>query len=277
VLNFNMLLNEVGVNPANVRLLRHQPEIQGQSLIDVWRTDLPRFEAWQSLQPVSARTSFGRQLWASFIGTWDGGTVFVGLYEVLERSEVAEPHVDPMSGQAYEASQIDRYTTALSSLLGNYKGRLLIDWGGGSSGKRAWNQRADAQNKVIVELHASAVQAPFPGLLKISEPLSSLATKPPSWVEQLSAAKGVYMLTCPRDGSHYIGSATGVGGFWTRWSEYRANGHGGNVALIGRPLSDYTVSILQVAGSNETMDDVLAAEQLWKRKLLSRAFQLNLN
>jgi hypothetical protein len=277
MLNFNMLLKEVGVDPANVRLLRHQPEVQGQSLIDVWRADIPRFEAWQSLQPVTARTSFGRQLWASFIGTWDGGTVFVGLYDVLERSEVAEPFIDPMSRQAHEPGTVDRYNTQLSPLLDAYKGRLFIDWGGGSSGKRAWNQRADAQNKVITELHASAFHAPFPGLLKISEPLSSLTTKPPSWVEQLSTAKGVYMLTCPQDGSHYIGSATGAGGFWARWSEYRANGHGGNVALRGRPLTDYIVSILQVAGSNETMDDMLAAEQLWKRKLLSRDFQLNLN
>jgi hypothetical protein len=277
MLNFNMLLNEVGVDPANVRLLRHQPEVQGQSVLDLWRTDLSRFEAWQSLQLVSSRASFGRQVWASFIGTWDGGTVFVGLYEVLQRSEIAEPTVDALSGQAHDAGAVDQYTTRLLPLLDRYKGRLFIEWGGGSSGKRAWNQRADAQNKVITELHAGAIHAPFPGLLKISEPLSTLVAKPPSWVEPLSAAKGVYMLTCPQDGSHYIGSATGAGGFWARWSEYRANGHGGNVALKGRPISDYTVSILQVAGSNETMDDVLAAEQLWKRKLLSREFQLNLN
>jgi hypothetical protein len=277
MLKFNTLLNEVGVDPANVRLLRHQPEVDGKSLFDVWRTDRAAFEAWQAIQPVGARAHFARPIWASFIGTWDGGTVFVGLYDNLARNEAGEPGVTPISNDDFEAGAVDHYTTQLSSSLDTYRGRLFIEWGGGSSGKRAWKQLADAQNKVITQLHREAAQAPFPGLLQLSEPLSRLATRPPSWVEQLSAAKGVYLLTCPNDGSLYVGSATGAGGFWARWSEYRANGHGGNVALRGRPFSDYTVSILQVAGSSENNDDVLAAEQLWKRKLMSRKFQLDLN
>jgi hypothetical protein len=277
MLRFNTLLGEAGVDSANVRLLRHNPEVAGRSLLDVWRTNQPLFESYQAVQPVSQRTSFARAIWASFIGTWDGRTVFVGLYDVAGHQEVPEEGTDPVSGRVYEPGTTDRYAVQLSPALDAYRGRLFIDWGGGSSGKRAWNQRADAQNKIITELHRDAAQAPFPGLLELSTPLSHLAAAPASWIEQLSAARGVYLLTCPRDGSLYVGSATAKGGFWSRWSEYRANGHGGNVALRGRPPSDYTASILQVAGSTETTDDVLAAEQRWKRKLLSREFQLNMN
>ncbi|WP_223799738.1 GIY-YIG nuclease family protein [Sphingomonas nostoxanthinifaciens] len=85
------------------------------------------------------------------------------------------------------------------------------------------------------------------------------------------------MLTCPRDGSLYVGSATSPGGFWARWAEYRANGHGGNVALRDRPPSDFIVSVLEVAGSTATVDDILASEALWKRKLQSRELGLNRN
>jgi hypothetical protein len=138
-------------------------------------------------------------------------------------------------------------------------------------------QRAEAQDKIITELRLDAVEQPFPGIMDLTSPLSALDTAPASWALPLAAAKGVYLLSCPRDGSLYVGSATGEGGFWSRWAEYRANGHGGNVALRDREPSDFVVSVLQVAGSNETQDDILAAEAVWKRKFNSRTVGLNRN
>ena len=277
MLRFNNLLREAGVDPSDVRLLRHQPEVAGRALLDVWRSDMPMFEAYQALQPANARTSFARPCWASFIGTWDGRTLFAGLYEVLERVTVDAGGSDPLSGRAYEADSMDQYATRLLPELEGFRGRLFIDWGGGASGKRAWNQRADAQDKLISELHRDVAEAPFPGLLALTAPLSQLDAAPPSWMESLSAARGVYLLICPRDGSHYIGSATGAGGFWARWSEYRANGHGGNVAMIERERSDYTATILEVAGSSATLDDILAAEARWKVKLQTGTWGLTRN
>ena len=78
------------------------------------------------------------------------------------------------------------------------------------------------------------------------------------------------MLTCPATDETYVGSATGTGGFWQRWMNYAADGHGGNIGLRERDRSDYRVSILQVAGSTDTYDDVIAMEMLWKRKLRTR-------
>lgn len=183
----------------------------------------------------------------------------------------------PISGTFDEGGTVDRYPTRHLGVLAPYEGRLYIDWGGGSSGKRAWVQRAEAQDKLITELHLSASEEPFPGMLQLAKPVSQLADAPPGWIQRLSDARGIYLLACPRDGSLYVGSATAQGGFWSRWAEYRANGHGGNVALIGRDPSDFVVSILQVAGSADTAEDVLAAETLWKAKLQSRALGLNRN
>lgn len=277
MMRFNTLLREAGIDPVDVRLLRHQAQVGGRSLLDIWRIDRPLFEAYQAHQLSSARTSFARRYWASFIGTWDGRTVFAGLYEVDRREEVAVRYADPITGEVHEPGAADFYATTPAPLLRDYLGRLYIDWGGGASGKRAWNQRADAQDKQITELHATSSEQPFPGLLAINMPLSELAAVPPTWIEHLAGARGIYLLSCPRDGSLYIGSATAADGFWARWSDYCANGHGGNLALVDRAPSDFYASILQLAGSADTVDDILVAEARWKDKLRTREWGLNRN
>ena len=47
-------------------------------------------------------------------------------------------------------------------------------------------------------------------------------------------------------------------------------GHGGDVALKSRDPSDYQVSILEVAGTAATSDEIFRIESLWKAKLQSR-------
>lgn len=274
---FNMLLTDAGIAPSEVRLLRHQPTVAGQSLLDIWRTDRPLFEQYQALQLNARRGEFSRPYWASFIGTWDGKTLFTGLYSVGSPERIDEAIISPISGIEHPADELDRFTVTADDAASEYAGKLFIDWGGGASGKRAWVQRAELQDKVITELHRDGTQRPFPGLMHLANPLSTLADAPSEWVQQLSAANGVYLLTCPRDGSLYVGSATAEGGFWSRWANYRMNGHGGNVAMIDRERSDYIVSVLQVAGSTDTYDDILAAERLWKRKLQTRELGLNRN
>ncbi|MET0373756.1 MAG: GIY-YIG nuclease family protein [Rhizorhabdus sp.] len=274
---FNMLLEEAGIDPAQVRLLRHQPTVGGQSLADVWRTDPRLFESYQETQAAAQRTQFSRAYWAAFIGTWDGRTMFVGLYEVGTPTLITADRTTPISGLVDPGGQYDHYPTSLADALRSYAGRLFVDWGGGASGKRAWVQKAETRDKLVTELALDAAERPFPGLMELAVPLSSLDAAPPTWAQRLQEARGVYLLTCPCDGSLYIGSATGEGGFWRRWAEYRANGHGGNVAMRERERTDYVVSVLEVSGSTATLDDILAAEASWKRKLLTGRFGLTRN
>ncbi len=100
---------------------------------------------------------------------------------------------------------------------------------------------------------------------------------PPSWRAILAASRGVYLLVCPKTREHYVGAAHGEGGFLARWREYLVNQHGGNVALIGRNPTDWQVSILEVAGTAATTEDILAMETVWKAKLHSRTIGLNRN
>lgn len=278
LLRFNMLLQECGIDPANVRLLRHQTRLpDGRTPLELWRMDRTGFERYQAYQLIAQRAWFTGKWWASFVGLHDGRTLFAGLYEVGAPEPVTTDFTLPDTGQMIRAGADDHYTTKLSDQLSAYIGKLYIDWGGGASGKRAWKQRADQQNKIITELHLEGDEAPYPGHMQLVAPLSHIAEAPPSWIAQLEATRGIYLLTCPRTGELYVGSATGSRGFWGRWMNYEADGHGGNVALRTRERADWLVSILQVAGSADSLDVILAMEALWKTKLNSRIFGLNRN
>jgi len=104
-----------------------------------------------------------------------------------------------------------------------------------------------------------------------------VAGLPKTWIAILTQATGVYLLTCPKTKEQYVGSAYGDEGFWHRWMEYVMTGHGGNVALKSRENSDYQVSILEVAGTAASREDILGMESLWKGKLQSLEMGLNRN
>jgi hypothetical protein len=92
------------------------------------------------------------------------------------------------------------------------------------------------------------------------------------------------LITDTKTGKLYVGSATGEGGIWSRWSDYSKNGHGGNKELIkilkdeGAEYSDnFQYSVLEIADTHSSKDDVLERESYWKNVLCSRDFGYNAN
>jgi hypothetical protein len=140
-------------------------------------------------------------------------------------------------------------------------------------------QKASSPNgdKQVIEINRTFQEEAFPGYTNFISNLASLPSLPAGWLSALKAAQGVYLLTCPRSREQYVGSAYGADGFWGRWQAYVEGGHGGNVGLRSRDTSDYQISILEVAGSAATVEDILAMEGLWKDKLQSREMGLNRN
>jgi len=275
-LRFNHLLADEGITPADVRLLRHQTgKVPGRTPYSLWRDDPAAFEEYQSVQvgTLRDRAKFGSPLWASFVAPPGGGTMFVGMYEAALVGPAPEGAVCPLRREPVPPG-CDLYTCRQSNHLADYAGRLFIDWG---ESARAWVQRADNQNKVIVELARAFQEEVFPGFTKLIRPLSEIETMPAAWKETLRANRGIYLLACPTTREHYVGSAYGEDGFIGRWRAYVANGHGGNVGLRARDPSDYLVSILEVVGSSATVEEIIALESNWKLKLHSRDIGLNLN
>jgi hypothetical protein len=277
MLTFNTILGVSQIPLAEVRLLRHKDQRaeKGRTPYELWREDRLKFEQYQSNQATKNRTRLTAGHWASFVGTPDDKTVFVGLYAVnylgLLKKDMPKPHMEGVD----RAGEADTYRLTKLESFAPYDGRLFIAWG---EGTRSWIQRADKQDKRITELLRDEFKEPeFPGFLDFIKPLSKLNSLPSTWVAALAASRGVYLLTCPKTKEQYVGKADGADGFWGRWQAYVKTGHGGNVRLKSRDLSDYQVSILEVAGSAATAAEISEMEIHWKLKLQSREMGLNAN
>lgn len=106
----------------------------------------------------------------------------------------------------------------------------------------------------------------------------------PEWHSALSSVAGVYLITDSSTGKMYVGSATGQGGIWDRWSAYSDNGHGGNVLLrqvmqeLGTEhAQNLRYSVLEIADTHASVNEVLEREAHWKAVLHTRQHGLNAN
>ena len=273
---FNTILLEANFSLADVRLLRHKDTraARGRSPYQLWVSNRDQFDSYQATQTFSNRSKLAAPYWAAFVVTPGDETLFVGIYGVSNRRLLDEDRPTPHMDGVFKAGSCDLYDLTLEQRLGDLVGRLLIEWG---PGDRAWIQRAAQQNKPVTEMRTEFKEPDFPGFLSFVEPLSKLDRLPLSWISALRSSRGIYLLTCPKTREQYVGSATGETGFLQRWQEYVQTGHGGDVALKSREPSDYQVSILEVAGTASTVDDILRAESRWKSKLQSREMGLNRN
>lgn len=275
-IRFNALLQEARIPLGDVRLIRHKDHRadRGRTPYDLWRDNRPQFDLYQSTQGIRNRGKLNAPYWAVFLGTPNDETLFVGLYRVKYRGLLEQDTPMPQRDGVDKAGSCDVYDLTLLDALSEFIGRLFIDWG---AGKLAWVQYAHKRNKAITELRTKFKEDDFPGFLEYVQPLSKIDSLPKGWQEVLKNSKGIYLLTCPRTKEQYVGKADGEQGFWGRWQEYIRTGHGDNVALKSRDPSDYHASILEVAGTASTAEELMKMEQLWKSKLKSQEMGLNRN
>ncbi|QCB38525.1 GIY-YIG nuclease family protein [Sphingobium sp. PAMC28499] len=272
-LTFNAILDGYGIDPRQVRLLRHQNgAVKGRTLYSLWRDDHPSFIAYQNIQSSQNRSRLTSPYWAAFIVTPAQSNMFVGLYEIERIGECPEGMIDPF--RLHDVTGLDLYRSTLVGISEPDIGRIFIDWGPGT---RTWAQKAADQPKPILEITRTFREEEFPGYTRFIANLSTIEALPSSWLTTLGAAKGIYLLTCPRTKEQYVGSAYGEEGFLGRWLTYVRDGNGGNVVLKSRDKSDYQVSILEVCGSAASMEEIIATEGLWKAKLQTREMGLNGN
>ena len=128
---FNTLLCEEGLTLSDVRLLRHvdsKRSRKGRTPYELWRDDRPAFDLYQSVQSIESRGDFGNaNYWASFGGTEDGETLFLGLYKAefrgLLKQDVPMPNRDGID----RAGTCHSYNVAKTELLAEYPGKLFIE------------------------------------------------------------------------------------------------------------------------------------------------------
>jgi hypothetical protein len=229
------------------------------------------FMTYQSRQSLKKEELGRASYWAVFVVTPSDETLFVGLYKVGKPSPgVIGAPIISIRG-AHEDKPYMVFPLQKSDLLTEFDGKLVIDWG---KGFLKWVQRADKQDKRVLELRSAFKEEDWPGYLKFIAPLSAIANLPSHWRDRLREAKGIYLLTCPRTTEHYVGSATGSDGFFGRWVTHLSVG-GDAIGFKSREASEYQISILEIAGSGVSDRDILQGEQLWINKLQSNAMGLN--
>lgn len=129
----------------------------------------------------------------------------------------------------------------------------------------------------------------FPGFENISHDFGALEgifqAKRSDWKAALESVKGIYVITDTSNGKHYVGSAHGDSGIWSRWACYMGTVHGWNDDLVqlvnqkgvkyGRDHFRFT--ILEVMIKSVPDDAIRAREGHWKRALLTREHGYNKN
>lgn len=273
MLTFNDLLMLEGIEPAQVRLVRHQDNrLRPGRLYEAWRNDRDVFEDYQSVQ---SKNRFPvNDLLASFVVTEARKTVFVGLYRVGGVRTLPAGSVDVLV--RHDTSGHYKYDLQLVDQLADYRDRAVIDWG---AGVRSWVQRAASQAKPIIEI-AKQYEPRFPGFREFVRPVDDVPKLPNGWQQVLRSVKGVYLLVDLECGEQYVGSAKGAESLLGRWISYADGGDGGDVGLKAaarKGRRHYQVSVLEVVDENTPDETIERIESYWKNKLLSRQFGLNRN
>lgn len=238
--------------------------------LDVYTAGM--FDAWQSEQTLP---NFNRPYVVTLIAMPERHRwLFVGVFAVD-----GEPVVDQMGHF--------RYVMREQGETHEVSGRLVVAFE--RPGRQSYlNAERWETGIVVTALRPERYQiAEFEGYAKVRigfDTLSAIVNQQlPSWRSALSSVGGVYVISDHVTGKLYVGSATGEGGFWGRWSGYVATGHGGNVRLrelgmaLGASASSLHFSILETADTRTSEAEVVKREQFWKAVLLSRTHGFNAN
>ncbi|MCD6292171.1 MAG: GIY-YIG nuclease family protein [Deltaproteobacteria bacterium] len=280
-LTFFELIKIYNVEPSEVRLVRHGNKEFDVSVLDTFLNDTDKFTEYTSWQK---KGKYGDSKYlAIFSPARSTTSLFLGIWTVdgiTENSDLKQKHLNLL--QKYDLPEIwfdrsARYNINLSSIMFDMSQRLVVEWGRSTV---SWVQSKD---KEIVQIKPKNSIGEFSSYddVKLSyRDLTKLVNDGDSnysWVNALSSVNGVYLITCKEDGRLYVGSAYGKGGIFSRWSSYAKSGHGGNKYLKELNPEQFEFSVLEIASSIMSADEVIERENRWKVRLRTREFGLNDN
>ena len=282
ILYFSDVLKKVGLDPGKVKLIRH-------SLSD------EKAAACNKVGMLFAYTrhqvqnfSNGYHYWVTFIS--DGGTYarLQACYRVNgfvpDTPDVCPAGLPDCEAREYQGNNAV-FDLEYVDLLKEYEGKLVIDWGKAAI---IWHQRG-TNEKPIVAIE-SQNRKPFVGfenlILSFDELKEVVENKADYvlWHGAMEAVNAVYLIVDTKTGKQYVGSTYNGDGLLGRWRTYvLTGGHGNNKGLIKHlqtgehSCHDLQFSVLQVLPKSLSDKQIIDAENLWKRKLLSLEFGLNEN
>lgn len=286
-MNLNDLLQNKGVDPHHVVVLRHRPHEPELNEVLPWlAAEKPAvFNAYQQTQGARLEkvmaSIVGSGHVASFIGHEPGRAVFVGIYSVeTTKSITPEEYWEIPAYIEMKAFGMKGFTgadgrrsilwfdLALTELFSAWKGKLVVDW---PPPERSWWRRAHRNDIPVFSIHeASILDASMPEWDAINLSWDDLNVLPSRWKSRLSQWRGVYYILDVSDGKGYVGSAYGEANLLGRWLNYASSGHGGNKLLKQRNPHNFRFTILQRVSPDMNSTDIIRLESSWKVRLHTR-------
>lgn len=275
------LLAVKGINLKRTKLIRHN--MSNEEIATYYSKG--QIETYQTIQRPFRFKNCDTVI--SFLGTEGTNGIFLGCYKIngFTQYDTAKLPTD-FSIDLGTDTECVIFNLEKTDILAEFQNRLVIDWGKGTIN---WCQNGTTE-KEILEIRPVVSEIEFISYDRVLLSYKTLrkivynkaAYK--EWEDKLSAVAGVYLITDTKTGKHYVGSASGMeGGIWGRWSEYARTKHGGNKRLVELITADpdycynFQYSILEVFPIKRDKHEVLAYEQLYKKKLQSIQFGLNDN
>lgn len=280
VLYFSDLLKKIGLNPSRVMLIRHA--LSDNSFRSCY--DKNMVLEYTRRQKIGFSKNY--DYWAVFISESGTHARFFALYKVI--GEVPDtPDIVPPNFPHPEWFQGENSYFDLEHIhsFQEYEGRLTIEWG---KSTQMWHQKGSTE-KPVLSIDATTKQ-PFPGFentvlsYDMLKEVANNSTDYELWQTALSSINAVYLITDTKNGLHYVGSAYGKDGLLGRWRCYVDTMHGNNKSMVKLLLDNpdchhyFQFSILQIFSKATMEQEIIQAETLWKKKLLTLApFGLNEN
>ena len=287
--DFNTLLTDVGIDPAEVAAFRHRPPQSSlRKLLPAFVVEQPEiFAAYQMVQgPQAAAVLRGAQVLAAFIGETAGQATFAGLWRVgahraaLPAEAAALPGMKALLELGVELAPEGGPRDTVFELeplaaYGEWIGKLVVAWPAPGIN---WKLRVDRHSFAIhAILEESRFAPPRPAWSDMSVRWAELSLLPQSWRHALREWRGVYYIFDEVQRLGYVGSASGADNLLGRWCDYAATGQGDNLRLRASRPEDLTFSILELTAPTSPADAVVALESSWKTRLMTRKHGLNAN
>lgn len=267
-----LLYNRGLPEDAKIKLVRHKDK--RFDLYELYKFDKGAFLQYQKEQskPIFDKCDYI----ISFLGEESTKARFVGVFKINGLENQTSSHY------YYNISEVEEFE--------DIKERVIIEWGASIRNWHQWTSPNEQLKRVIevqpLNFHNKAFTDYLDFILDFSE-LSKIITNKyyyKDWYQMLSAVAGIYLILDKSTGNKYIGSAYGVEGIWGRWECYvKTNGHGSNIKLKSLLASDKTYqkhfqfTLLMTLPKTMTKEEVIKRETLFKQKLGTQSFGLNLN
>lgn len=262
-------------------------------VMSIQKEDLPKYKLHLAIGPKDKKEPL-YELFKGNFKSWQEGQNNKNFERDYILSLIYYGRDEWIFGGIYERKDVKRvekhfkYDTELLDFGKDLIGRLIINFC--RPGRQSYLNLEKWVDKLeVVEiLRKPYTVKEFPGYENVLIDFDLLKTiidkEEPSWKTALSSVKGVYIITDKSNGKIYVGSAYGEASFWSRWSLYAKNGHGGNKKLkklISEKgleyASNFQFSILEVRPNITEDEGIIAREAHWKSILKSREFGYNEN